>query len=662
MRVLTKSRFKLGLECPNKLYFTGKPEYANSKSDDTFLAALAEGGFQVEELARLHYPYGVFIDTDHGDYEEALELTEQALLQKNVVIYEAAFLYDGLFIRTDVLVKTGNQIKLIEVKAKSFDPTDPYLFLGKRGDLVSGWKPYLFDLAFQKYVVCKSYPEYRVKALMMMADKTKSASINGLNQLFRIPRNGNPRTDIIKKVNSIQEIGTSVLSEADVDSIINDIIQDKYKVHDLLTFEGAVQFLRDTYNDNKFWGFKGSFSRCKNCEFKTTPEDQAVGLKSGFKHCFSNIYKWGESDFSRPNAFEIWNYRGKAFNEENRLFLSELTEDDITVKPCAGKISGSERQWIQLEKSRNQDNSLYVLKDELFDEMKRWKFPLHFIDFETSAVALPFHAGRRPYEQVAFQFSHHKYNENGDIEHKTQYINNRAGEFPNFEFARALYQALRNDNGTIFRYAAHENTILNHIIKQLLESNEADRTELIAFLKTITTSTSDNAQPWAGERNMVDLRKLVLDFYYNPLTKGSNSIKYLLPACLNSSKYLQSKYSNPISEINLTSLNFNNDHVWLAWDGNAVKNPYKMLPQLFSDWTEEQINQNLGEIENIADGGAALTAYAKLQYQDMSESERSELTSALLKYCELDTLAMVMIYEHFKFDLFDDKVIRLHSK
>jgi len=37
-----------------------------------------------------------------------------------------------------------------------------------------------------------------------------------------------------------------------------------------------------------------------------------------------------------------------------------------------------------------------------------------------------------------------------------------------------------------------------------------------------------------------------------------------------------------------------------------------------------------------------------LQYVDMSREEREELTSGLKKYCELDTLAMVMILEHFK--------------
>jgi hypothetical protein len=31
MKVLSKSRFKLGLECPNKLFFTSDKKYANQK-------------------------------------------------------------------------------------------------------------------------------------------------------------------------------------------------------------------------------------------------------------------------------------------------------------------------------------------------------------------------------------------------------------------------------------------------------------------------------------------------------------------------------------------------------------------------------------------------------------------------------------------------------
>ena len=50
-RRLTKSRFQLAMSCPAKLYYDGKPAYANRSLEDAFLNALAEGGFQVGALA-----------------------------------------------------------------------------------------------------------------------------------------------------------------------------------------------------------------------------------------------------------------------------------------------------------------------------------------------------------------------------------------------------------------------------------------------------------------------------------------------------------------------------------------------------------------------------------------------------------------------------------
>ena len=648
MKVLSKSRFKLGLECPNKLFFTSNKKYANQKSTNSFMLALASGGFQVEEMARLHYPNGVFIDTEPYEYEKAFSLTQEALLLENVVIYEAAFLVDNYFIRTDILVKEGNSIRLIEVKAKSFNPNEKYIFIGSSGKLAINWKPYLFDLAFQKYVAKSTYPNFNFEAFFMMADKSKKATIDGLNQLFRVPVNGNPRTDIIKKVSCVEEIGDSVLSEINVDAIVNAIINNQYKYNDNLRFEEALKLFKDSYLDTKYINSETNFSACKKCEFKTTIKDKEEGKLSGFEYCFKKQHGWSDKDFERPTAMEVWNFRGKNLIESNRLFMKDLIEEDFKIEALADKISTGERQWVQVEKSRGKDDSIYLEKDGLKTEMAKWNFPLHFIDFETSTVALPFTAGRRPYEQVAFQFSHHIYYEDGTIEHKSEFISNTPGEFPNFIFARVLRDALKNDNGTVFRFATHENSILNAILVQLKNSSEVDKEELITFFKTITNSTKDSVEKWEGERKMVDLNKIVKEYYYNPFTKGSNSIKAVLPASLKSSNYLKQKYSQPIGSINLTSTNFDDNHIWLKMEGNEVVNPYKMLPPVFEGWTTLELQETLSEIEGIADGGAALTAYAKLQYQDMSDKERDEITEGLLKYCELDTLAMVMIYEHFR--------------
>ena len=78
-------------------------------------------------------------------------------------------------------------------------------------------------------------------------------------------------------------------------------------------------------------------------------------------------------------------------------------------------------------------------------------------------------------------------------------------------------------------------------------------------------------------------------------------------------------------------------------DGKIV-DPYKKLPKIFPDVSDKTI-KILTESENLADGGAALTAYGRMQFSEMSPEERKALTSALLRYCELDTMARVMIYE-----------------
>ena len=50
-------------------------------------------------------------------------------------------------------------------------------------------------------------------------------------------------------------------------------------------------------------------------------------------------------------------------------------------------------------------------------------------------------------------------------------------------------------------------------------------------------------------------------------------------------------------------------------------------------------------LEQIKDGGAALTAYARLMYEDLGDDSRKSIEKSLLEYCELDTLAMVFLYQ-----------------
>jgi len=648
MKVLSKSRFKIGLSCPNKLYFSGDKSYKNKEENNTFVAALAEGGFQVEALSRLLYPGGHFINAPYGAYQQSYQQTLELLKRDEVIIYEAAFLYDGLFVMTDIVLKQGNHVRLIEVKAKSFDSTQTDTFIGARGDIRSSWRPYLFDIAFQTYVASKCQPNLSFESFFLMADQSKVATIEGLNQKFRLPNNGDVRQDVDVRMTPAEAQSTSVLSEVEVSSIVNAIVNDEFSYSQDLVFSEAVALLKTSYQDHKYLNWPTNYSRCKSCQFKIDASTKQAGYKSGFEYCFSKQHHWTESDFQRPNIFEVWNFRGQRLLEQNRLFLDELNQEDFKVIGEPDAMNSSERRWIQVQKTLNPQSGPHVERVGLAKEMESWVYPLHFIDFETSAVALPFNIGRHPYEQVAFQFSHHICYTDGTIQHASEYINTTPGKFPNFEFVSALKKALEKDEGTIFRFATHENSILNSIKDQLEDSNYSDKHNLIDFIKTITTPRKDDPNPWVASRPMVDLRVVILDYYYNSLTKGSNSIKAVLPAVLNSCDFLKNKYTNPISKINITSLNFEGHHTWIQFKDQQVTNPYSLLPPIFIEQSQEQLDQFISGLDKISDGGAALTAYSKLQFVDMSDEERDSIKRSLLKYCELDTLAMVMIYEHLK--------------
>ncbi|WP_207384516.1 hypothetical protein [Legionella impletisoli] len=116
---LTKSKFRLALECPTKLFYMDRPQYANQTKDDAFLKALAEGGYQVEALARCYFPEGVFVEANHS--ESVLDATKRLLEDESITLFEAEISHQRYLIRTDILIKHQNHLKLIEIKAKSID-------------------------------------------------------------------------------------------------------------------------------------------------------------------------------------------------------------------------------------------------------------------------------------------------------------------------------------------------------------------------------------------------------------------------------------------------------------------------------------------------------------------------------------------------------------
>ena len=689
-KLFTKSAFKIALECPRKLHYYRNPDiYANADVDDEFLQALAEGGFQVGELAKIYCEVPLENDVKEKDYAGSLARTQELMQQRHVNIAEAAFRFGNLFVRVDILRRDGHVIDLIEVKAKSWNP-DVDKFEGTRpaGCVQSDIRPYVYDVAFQKYVVTQAlrelYPgeRFTVRARLMMADKSKTTDINGLNQLFKIRKVGN-RSEVVRANNIDQVLSQShvqVLTAFDVDGLCDRVIagttteqgKDGFMLN--MKFLDYVDAMSQKYCDNEPCTISLG-SKCFKCQFQSNGSD---GKKDGYKECWGKVAKFTDKDFNEPLVKDLWaGYLGTkrdVWTKAGVYKMADITEkllDRHNAKDTKPGLDHCERKWLQIAMATDNKDLLadyasdildcgaYLDVDGLRQEMSKWQFPLHMIDFETTAVALPYYAGMRPYEQVAFQFSHHiieKTNDGGyTIRHAWQYLNNDVTKFPNFEFVRALREQLGHDEGTIFRYAPHENSILRAIYKQLEESNEPDKQELMDFIDEITHVKDKKTHKMLhqGKRDMVDLWDVVKRYFYEPREMGgSNSIKEVLPAVLNISQFLKDKYSKPIYGKEIPSLNISSAKpiAWITFDPTGhVENPYHLLPPVRSllgiPIIDNDMLEKMGADMTIANGGAALTAYNKLMFCDGNMTDA--LREALLRYCELDTMAMVFIWEFF---------------
>lgn len=662
-RYLTKSRFKLAMECPTKLFYTGKKEYANHNLEDPFLASLAEGGFQVGELAKAYYPGGHDIET--LDHEKALQETNELLKQDNCIIYEAAIKHENLFVRVDVLVKEGNNIQLIEVKSSSADEYTEDLFMNAKGGLVTKWKPYVYDVTFQYYVAEHSLTEYTITPYLMLVDKNATAPTDQLNQKFKIKKDENGQSYVsTTEPLTKEEASEKLLVSIDTKSLCRRIIdEDTFPyLGKQLRFSDLVKQFADHYEADQL--IEAGISRsCKDCEFKANDLEIEKGLNSGYHECFKRNLQWDEEDFKEDTIFNLRRLsKVNDFVAANKIKFSELTAEDVGIKIGQANIDSTkaltlaERRWLQLEKAQNNDTSIYINKEKLKEKIDEWTYPLHFIDFETAQPVIPFNKGEKPYETIAFQYSHHMVYEDGTIEHKSQYLNTEIGVNPNIDFVRNLKQSLDQDEGTIFRYSHHENTVLNKIYDQLelVEVDVEDKTELQQFIRHIT-QVGPMKNRIAGKRNMVDLCELVEKYYFDPYMKGSTSIKVVLPAILNSSTYIQEKYVKPIygAEDGIKSLNFQ-DYTWVKHQDGQVSDPYQLLPKLFQDVSDEEYKA-IQLHEDINNGGAAMTAYERLQFENIPSHIRTEIENGMLKYCELDTLAMVLIYEAWADIIYSNK-------
>jgi hypothetical protein len=194
----------------------------------------------------------------------------------------------------------------------------------------------------------------------------------------------------------------------------------------------------------------------------------------------------------------------------------------------------------------------------------------------------------------------------------------------------------------------HENTTLRAILDELLEdpAPPADAAELVAFVEEVTREKDVRE----GARAIYDLCDLAKRAFFHPATRGSSSLKKVLPAVMASSRVLRERYGQPIygAAGGIESRNFR-DWQWWQADGDSVLDPYRLLPPVFDDLPQEALDEiDADDDMQVAQGGAATTAWARIQFEEATALEVERVAAALRRYCELDTLAMVMVVEAWR--------------
>src|SRR5437868_2984370 len=106
--ILSKSRFLAGRQCLKRLYLqVHQPEIAGAA--DGAREAVLEQGQQVRLLARQLFPGGVEVDGS-GSLERAVRITKELVANPEIpAIFEAAFQYQSVVVKIDILRRTENR-------------------------------------------------------------------------------------------------------------------------------------------------------------------------------------------------------------------------------------------------------------------------------------------------------------------------------------------------------------------------------------------------------------------------------------------------------------------------------------------------------------------------------------------------------------------------
>jgi len=210
MKILTKSKYIIGLECQRYLWIVfNQPEKIRKTTvADEFKF---KEGDKVGEFAKKLFPEGINLPID---YKENIQKSKESL-KENKPLFEAGFEFNNCFSRADILVPAGDKWDIIEVKS------------GTRVKDIN-----IHDVAFQKYIYEKNGIKIGNCFLMHLNKEYVRNGEVDINKLF-------VKEDITSKVEDIKDV------EENIKKMFEIINSDKMPESIGLT----DKFLKDGFHD-----------------------------------------------------------------------------------------------------------------------------------------------------------------------------------------------------------------------------------------------------------------------------------------------------------------------------------------------------------------------------------------------------------------------------
>ena len=145
---------------------------------------------------------------------------------------------------------------------------------------------------------------------------------------------------------------------------------------------------------------------------------------------------------------------------------------------------------------------------EIREELRKLKYPLYFMDFETANGAIPRFTGMRPYDQLPFQWSVHIQREPGAAPEHFEFLATDTSD-PRSAFVSGLCNVFGDRGSIVVYHQQFESQRLADLASWLPEF--AGRIEKI-------------------QRRLWDLLPIIRNRVYHPEFGGSYSLKSVLPA------------------------------------------------------------------------------------------------------------------------------------